>query len=85
MFASGAVYDPFNTFMPCVPFCSTPVGAFSGDFTIHLSLQCEAFSGAMQTEKLKAQLFSDPLRTVVPNDWCLLNGIYMPSAAELGT
>ena len=35
-------------------------GAFSRDFTIHLSLQCRAFSRALKTEKLKAPLSPGP-------------------------
>ena len=48
------------------------VGAFSGDFTTNLALQCRAFSGALKIEKLKAPLFRGPEGAGATNDWCII-------------
>ena len=51
-------------------------GAFSGDFTINVSLQSRAFSRALKTEKLKAQLFPVSVGAGNTNGWCTIDKKY---------
>ena len=51
-----------DQFMCCtLLFSIKGTGAFSSDFTINMSLQCRAFTRALQTEKLKVPLFPVPV------------------------
>ena len=47
-------------------------GAFCRDFTEKKSLQCRAYTWALQMEKSISPLFPGPEGAVVANDWCII-------------
>ena len=53
----------------CSSLLSAP-GLLAGIFTIVLTPECRAFSGALKNEKLKAPLIPGPEGGVDTNDWC---------------
>ena len=50
---------------------SRSAGAFCRDFTEKKSLQCRAYTWALQMEKSISPLFPGPEGAVVANDWCI--------------
>ena len=48
-----------------------PAVVFSRDFNTNLTPQCQAFSRALNNEKLNAPLFPGPRGAVDTNNWCI--------------